>query len=80
MGRPKSAALHRAKRKKETAWRDQILRIADQCLDGIGHSLAQAALAAACRPEDAVARIQEAQRTLKECRTMLVIYYDDPMP
>ena len=78
MPRPTPAQLHRAKRAEEIDLRDSVLKVADKGLQEVERALAQAALAATCRPEDAVERISEAQKAVRSTRRLLIIYYDEP--
>jgi hypothetical protein len=76
MARPTSAQLHRARRREELDLRDTVLMVADQGLQEIERALAQAAVAATCRPENAVERIATAQQAVRSTRRLLVTYYD----
>lgn len=71
------ARLHRAKRAAELDLRDTVLKVADKGLQEVEVALAQAALAATCRPERAAERIARAQETIRTLRKLLVTYYDN---
>ena len=83
MPRPDSAALHRAKRKKQTAWRDEILCLVDHLL---GEALGlldtmEAARKEGVRLERADKMVGSAASRVHGSRLILREYlYDDPTP
>ena len=54
-----------------------MLKIADQGLQQVERALAQAAIAATCRPEHVVERIAKAQEAVRDTRRLLIVYYDN---
>ena len=79
MPRLTSDELHRARRAKEQALRDDVLRICAKGMDYVLSELAGAAFAAR-RNETCLRHISQAQDLVRSLSRLMLNYYDDQTP